>query len=76
MSRRNLLALLGLGAALAMPVAAGAQPYQHTTQATAQGTGGAAATRGQRRHGARRSTCCGAAATRSTRPSPRRRCSA
>ena len=43
MSRRNLLALLGVGAALAMPVAAGAQPYQHTTQATAQGTGGAAA---------------------------------
>ena len=44
MPRRTLLALLGVSATLAVPVAAGAEPYQHTTQATATGSGGAAAT--------------------------------
>jgi gamma-glutamyltranspeptidase/glutathione hydrolase len=43
MPRRTLLALLGVSAVLAAPAAVGAAPYQHTTQPTAQGTGGAAA---------------------------------
>src|SRR5215208_2521627 len=44
MPTRTLLGLLATTAVLAAPVAAGAAPYQHTTQPTAQGTGGAAAT--------------------------------
>ncbi len=44
MRRGTLFALLAVGAALALPVAAGADPYEHTTQPTAVGTGGAAAT--------------------------------
>jgi len=44
MPRRTLFALLGISAVLAAPAAVGATPYQHTTQPTAQGTGGAAAT--------------------------------
>jgi len=44
MSRRTLLALLAVSAVLATPTAVGATPYRHTTQPTAQGTGGAAAT--------------------------------
>ena len=48
MPRRTLLALLGVSATLAAPVAAGAEPYQHTTQATATGS------RRRRRHGRQR----------------------
>ena len=45
MPTRTLLALLGVSALLAAPVTAGADtPYQHTTQPTAQGRGGAVAT--------------------------------
>ena len=44
MPRRTLLALLGIGAALAAPAAVAAEPYEHTTQPAAQGGGGAAAT--------------------------------
>jgi gamma-glutamyltranspeptidase / glutathione hydrolase len=44
MPMRTLLALLGVSAVLAAPAVAGADPYQHPTQPTAQGTGGAAAT--------------------------------
>ena len=44
MSKRTLPALLGVGAALAVPVAASGAPYQHTPNATELGTGGAAAT--------------------------------
>ena len=44
MTRRSLLALLGVSAVLAAPSAVAAEPYKHTTQATASGTGGAAAT--------------------------------
>jgi gamma-glutamyltranspeptidase / glutathione hydrolase len=44
MPKRTLLALLGVSSVLAAPAAVGATPYQHTTQPTAQGTGGAAAT--------------------------------
>ena len=45
MPMRTLLALLGVSALLAAPVTAGADtPYQHTTQPTAQGRGGAVAT--------------------------------
>ena len=46
MRRGTLLALIGIGAALATPVAAGAadKPYHHVAQATASGSGGAAAT--------------------------------
>ena len=45
MPTRTLLALLGVSALLAAPVTAGADtPYEHTTQPTAQGRGGAAAT--------------------------------
>ncbi|HTE59194.1 MAG TPA: gamma-glutamyltransferase, partial [Solirubrobacteraceae bacterium] len=44
MPRRTLLALIGVSAALAAPAAVGAAPYQHTTQPTAEGSGGAAAT--------------------------------
>ena len=44
MSMRILPALLGVSAVLAAPVAAAGAPYQHTPNATAQGSGGAAAT--------------------------------
>jgi gamma-glutamyltranspeptidase/glutathione hydrolase len=44
MPRRTLPALLAVSALLAAPTAAGAEPFKHRTQATAQGTGGAAAT--------------------------------
>ena len=44
MQRRTLLGLLATTTALAMPTAVGAAPYEHKTQPTAQGTGGAAAT--------------------------------
>jgi gamma-glutamyltranspeptidase/glutathione hydrolase len=44
MPRRTLIALLGVCALLSAPTAVGAEPYKHTTQATAQGSGGAAAT--------------------------------
>jgi gamma-glutamyltranspeptidase/glutathione hydrolase len=45
MPMRTLFALVGVSAALAAPVTAGAAaPYQHTTQPTAEGRGGAAAT--------------------------------
>ncbi len=44
MSRRILPALLGVSAVLAAPVAAAGAPYQHTPNAIAQGSGGAAAT--------------------------------
>ena len=44
MPRRHLLALLGIGAVLATPSVVAANPYQHTKQPTAEGTGGAAAT--------------------------------
>src|SRR5918998_3336064 len=44
MPKRTMLALLGVGATLAAPVAVNAAPYQHKPNATAQGTGGAAAT--------------------------------
>jgi gamma-glutamyltranspeptidase / glutathione hydrolase len=44
MPRRTLLALLVGGTLLTAPAAATADPYRHTTQPTAQGTGGAAAT--------------------------------
>ena len=44
MPKRTMLALLGVGATLAAPVAVSAAPYQHKPNATAQGTGGAAAT--------------------------------
>ena len=43
MGRRSSLALLAAAAVLAAPVAAGAAPYRHQIQATARGTGGAAA---------------------------------
>ena len=43
MPRRTLLGLLAVVFALAVPTAVGAEPYEHTTQPTAQGTGGAAA---------------------------------
>ena len=43
MTRRSLLALLGVSAVLAAPSAVAAEPYKQTTQATASGTGGAAA---------------------------------
>ena len=39
-----MIALLAVGALLAVPTAVTAEPYQHTTQPTAQGSGGAAAT--------------------------------
>src|SRR5918992_114075 len=44
MPRRTLLGLLATIAVLAAPTAVGAAPYEHTPQATAQGSGGAAAT--------------------------------
>ena len=44
MPRCTMLALLGVGAILAAPAAVAAEPYQHTTQPTAEGSGGAAAT--------------------------------
>jgi gamma-glutamyltranspeptidase/glutathione hydrolase len=44
MPRSTLLGLLATIVILAAPVAAGAAPYQHTTQPVAQGSGGAAAT--------------------------------
>src|SRR5215212_5133440 len=44
MPRRTMLVLLAVSALLAAPTAVGAAPYQHVTQPTAQGTGGAAAT--------------------------------
>jgi len=44
MPRRTLPGLLATTAVLAAPVAAGAAPYQHATQPTARGDGGAAAT--------------------------------
>jgi gamma-glutamyltranspeptidase / glutathione hydrolase len=44
MQRRTLLGLLATIAALAVPTAAGAAPYKHTTQPVAQGSGGSAAT--------------------------------
>jgi gamma-glutamyltranspeptidase / glutathione hydrolase len=44
MPRRTLPGLLATTAVLAVPVGAGAEPYRHTTQPTARGTGGAAAT--------------------------------
>ena len=44
MCMRILPALLGVSAVLAAPVAAAGAPYQHTPNATAQGSGGAAAT--------------------------------
>src|SRR5918992_398176 len=44
MPRRTLLGLLATIAVLAAPTAVGAAPYEHTTQPTAVGTGGAAAT--------------------------------
>jgi gamma-glutamyltranspeptidase / glutathione hydrolase len=44
MPRRTLLALLATIAVLAVPTAVGAAPYQHMTQPTASGSGGAAAT--------------------------------
>ena len=44
MPRRTTLGLLAASITLAVPVAAGAAPYKHTTQPTARGTGGAAAT--------------------------------
>ena len=44
MRTRHALALLATATALAAPVAAQAAPYQHTPQAVATGTGGAAAT--------------------------------
>jgi gamma-glutamyltranspeptidase/glutathione hydrolase len=44
MPRRTLLGLLATIAVLAVPTAVGAAPYKHQTQATAIGSGGAAAT--------------------------------
>jgi gamma-glutamyltranspeptidase / glutathione hydrolase len=44
MSRRTMPALLAASAILAVPVAAGAQPYQHVPRPTASGKGGAVAT--------------------------------
>ena len=44
MPRRTLLGLLATIAVLAAPTAVGAAPYQHTTQPTGVGSGGAAAT--------------------------------
>jgi gamma-glutamyltranspeptidase / glutathione hydrolase len=44
MPRRTLPGLLATIAVLAVPVGAGAEPYRHTTQPTARGTDGAAAT--------------------------------
>jgi gamma-glutamyltranspeptidase/glutathione hydrolase len=44
MPRRTLLGLLATIAVLAVPTAVGAAPYKHQTQATAVGSGGAAAT--------------------------------
>jgi gamma-glutamyltranspeptidase / glutathione hydrolase len=44
MPGRTLLGLLATIVVLAVPTAVGAAPYKHTTQPTAQGTGGAAAT--------------------------------
>ena len=44
MPRRTLLGLLATIAVLAAPTAVGAAPYEHTTQPTAVGSGGAAAT--------------------------------
>jgi gamma-glutamyltranspeptidase / glutathione hydrolase len=44
MPRRTLLGLLATIAVLAVPTAAGAAPYKHTTQPVAQGSGGSAAT--------------------------------
>jgi gamma-glutamyltranspeptidase/glutathione hydrolase len=44
MKRRTLPALLALGTALSAPVAASAAPFEHRTQPTARGVGGAAAT--------------------------------
>jgi gamma-glutamyltranspeptidase/glutathione hydrolase len=44
MPRRTLLGLLATIAVLAAPTAVGAAPYEHTTQPTATGSGGGAAT--------------------------------
>jgi gamma-glutamyltranspeptidase/glutathione hydrolase len=44
MPRRTRLGLLATIIALAVPTAAGAAPYKHTTQPVAEGTGGSAAT--------------------------------
>jgi gamma-glutamyltranspeptidase/glutathione hydrolase len=44
MPRRTVFALLGVSAFLATPAAVGAEPYQHVPQASAVGSGGAAAT--------------------------------
>src|SRR5688500_7146406 len=44
MPRRTRLGLLAIIVALAVPTAAGAAPYQHTTQPVALGAGGSAAT--------------------------------
>jgi gamma-glutamyltranspeptidase/glutathione hydrolase len=44
MPKRTTLGMLAMSITLAAPVAAGAAPYKHTTQPTARGTGGGAAT--------------------------------